>query len=341
MQQKVFVTDHGPEVIGLGQFHQRLRRIGLIAAGVEAAEIRQGREGAQVDGARNEVEVRIAEIDAFLQQFQEAGADPGLNFEPHRIALSAFVQLLLDLREQALRISIGIQFTVTSDPEDDGIQNPLAGEQVNDVLPNDLFEQDVVMPPLGGRTQETRDDRWNLNDGQPRLLGALLRLEQDPQVRTQVLEDGKGFRAIDTPRGQNREDLLVEHLRQAVPLRLTEFFPREEPDAGFGHLRQDIIHRAAIGPSGQVLGLDRDRLKLVRDGHPRGALRGRVLRILALQAGDPNHEELVQVVPDDAQETEAFEQRDFGVQGLFQHLTVESQPRQLAIEESLIHGSPK
>ena len=56
---------------------------------------------------------------------------------------------------------------------------------------------------------------------------------------------------------------------------------------------------------------------------------------LAFQAGDPHHEEFVEVVGRDRQEAHPLQQRVMLIGGLFQDAAVEVQPGQLAIDEAL------
>jgi hypothetical protein len=51
-----------------------------------------------------------------------------------------------------------------------------------------------------------------------------------------------------------------------------------------------------------------------------------------VQAGDPHHEELVQVARDDRAELQPLEQRDGRVLDQVEHAGVELQPGQLAVE---------
>ena len=59
---------------------------------------------------------------------------------------------------------------------------------------------------------------------------------------------------------------------------------------------------------------------------------------LALQAGDPGHEELVEVVGRDRQDPQPLQQRVRRVRGLLEHPAVELQPGNLAIEKSRRRG---
>ena len=67
---------------------------------------------------------------------------------------------------------------------------------------------------------------------------------------------------------------------------------------------------------------------------PSGLLRRDAGAHLALEAGDADHEEFVEVVGRDRQEAHPLEQRMVGVLGLLQHAPVELQPGQFAVDEA-------
>ena len=56
----------------------------------------------------------------------------------------------------------------------------------------------------------------------------------------------------------------------------------------------------------------------------------------ALQAGDPDHEELVEVAREDGQEPGPLQQRQVVVLGQLEHALVEAQPGQLAVQEPVL-----
>ena len=83
----------------------------------------------------------------------------------------------------------------------------------------------------------------------------------------------------------------------------------------------------------------RDRLadaaELFGRRQPVGALGGDTLAYLAFQAGNPDHEKLVEIVGGNRQETHPFEQRVGNVLGLLEHATIEMEPGQFPIDETI------
>ncbi len=78
-----------------------------------------------------------------------------------------------------------------------------------------------------------------------------------------------------------------------------------------------------------------DQLQLLPDGEPVGGADGQAGALPALEAGDADHVELVEVAREDRQELDALQERERLVLGQFEHPGVEVQPGQLAVEEAI------
>ena len=89
-------------------------------------------------------------------------------------------------------------------------------------------------------------------------------------------------------------------------------------------------------PSAMRLGAGRDAGQLLARGEPVGAAHGQPGLVAALQAGHPDHVELVEVGREDRQELGPLQQRLAGVLGQRQHPGVEVQPGQLAVEVAVV-----
>ena len=105
--------------------------------------------------------------------------------------------------------------------------------------------------------------------------------------------------------------------------------------AGIGEGRQDVFVPAAVLLGDELLGAAGDSLQLSErfEAVDRRVLRQHVAEGLLAQAGDADHEELVEVRGEDREELCPLEQRVIGVLGLFEHAGVELQPAQLAVDE--------
>ena len=83
------------------------------------------------------------------------------------------------------------------------------------------------------------------------------------------------------------------------------------------------------------LDLDQQLLELLLGRAPIGTLDGDALADLAGKAGDPHHEEFVEIGRRDRQEAHPFEQRMVRVLRFLQHAAVELQPGELAVDEAV------
>ena len=78
-----------------------------------------------------------------------------------------------------------------------------------------------------------------------------------------------------------------------------------------------------------------DQLELLADGQPVGGADGEAGALPALQPGDADHVELVEVAREDRQELHPLQQRQRLVLGELQHPRVEVEPGQLPVEEAV------
>ena len=79
-----------------------------------------------------------------------------------------------------------------------------------------------------------------------------------------------------------------------------------------------------------------DARQLLARGQPVGAADGQAGLVAALQPGDPNHVELVEVGGEDRQELGPLQQGLAGVLGQREHAGVEVEPRQLAVQVAVV-----
>ena len=103
-------------------------------------------------------------------------------------------------------------------------------------------------------------------------------------------------------------------------------------DAFLGERRPQFLFQALVGGFHQALDLAADGHQLRARAHPVRAEFGDARIQLRIQAGHPDHEELVQVGTDDGQEFDAFEQRIGGVPRLFQHAPLKAQQAEFAVD---------
>ena len=145
--------------------------------------------------------------------------------------------------------------------------------------------------------------------------------------------NGKGCAGIDRQRRQQRENIVEEMILDPAAFGLGDIAAVDENDADFGQ------HAAQIAPDSLlVAGKRRNRLvdedELLGGGQPVGAALGDAFPHLGLDAGDPDHEELIKVIGGNRQKPHPFKRGMAGIDRLLQHPAIEMQPGKLAIDEA-------
>ncbi len=187
-----------------------------------------------------------------------------------------------------------------------------------------------------GHVHQPRHVVGHLHPGEP--LGAALRVAHgDREVEREPRDVGERVRRVDRERGEHREDLVEEVLRQPAALVVGQVPPAQDPDAcsasssGRTWSRNTLacasaMARLRVGDAGQLLAR----------GQPVGAADGEAGLVAPLQPGDPDHVELVEVGGEDRQELRPLQQRLAGVLGQRQHAGVEVEPGQLTVEVAVV-----
>ena len=142
------------------------------------------------------------------------------------------------------------------------------------------------------------------------------------------------MRRIDRERRQQRENVVKEMILDPGPLGLGDVATVDQNDADLG---QDA---AQIAPDRLLIdGELRNRLvdqdKLFGGRQTVGAALRDALPDLGLDAGDPDHEELVKVIGRNRQKPDPLERGMAGIDRFLQHPAIEMQPGQLPIDEAL------
>jgi hypothetical protein len=138
---------------------------------------------------------------------------------------------------------------------------------------------------------------------------------------------------IDGLRREHGVHLPLVELAQLLPLGERERVVLDDPDAVLGEAGQNFLAQAA-----RLLLEERDEprpylAQLFELRHPVGRELVDVARQRLLQPRDADHEELVEVLGEDGEELEAFEQRLLRVERLFEHAPIELYLAELAVEE--------
>ena len=145
------------------------------------------------------------------------------------------------------------------------------------------------------------------------------------------------MRRVDRQRREHREDPVLEQLLAVLLLVAVEVAPSGPARCRPRQLRDEVVAEQPRVPLAQVArtasqiasstsrGISAGRRA---DGEPGGDP--------ALEAGHPDHEELVEVAGEDRREPDPLEQRQLLVLGQLEHPLVEPQPGQLAVEEPVL-----
>ena len=133
---------------------------------------------------------------------------------------------------------------------------------------------------------------------------------------------------------QDRKDLALEVPAELLLLALGALVDRRDLDAGLGERRAELALPQAPLPRDQLPDPHPDRLERLPGGESVDGALGHVRLGELEQAGDPDHEELVEVPREDRRELDPLEQRQPVVLRELEDARVELDPGELAVEQS-------
>ena len=281
------------------------------------------------------VDVQLAQ-----QQLQHVRAHRVDDLEPHRRPEPAAGQLALEgLQQVFVAVLLDLQVRVARDPEGVALRHLHAGEELRQVRGDEVFDRQegdrLVVRVLRGDPDQARDVVGHLHAREP--LGTALGVaDGHGQVEREAGDVGERVRGVDGQRRQHREHGLGEVGRQRRALPVGQRRPPVDPDALLVQLRAHLVEEDLRVRDGQRLRPRGDAGQLLARGEPVRAAHLQAGLVAALQPGDADHVELVQVAREDRQELGPLQQRLAGVLGQREHAGVEVQPRQLAVEVAVV-----
>ena len=171
----------------------------------------------------------------------------------------------------------------------------MPGKSVGEVRGDDVLERDE---PLGA----DREERGSIG-------GTLTRAKcsvpvrgvahDDGEVEREAGDVGERVRRVDRERGQDREDALGEQLRAAVLLVVVELVPAQDLDALLAEGRKQILPKQAGLSLHELAAAAPDGSSRSRGMQPAGSADRDAGLDAPLEAGHPDHEELVEVGGED------------------------------------------
>jgi hypothetical protein len=261
------------------------------------------------------------------------------DLEPHGIAAQAVAQHLAHGVDQVLfLLVVGREIGVARDAKRDRLLDLVAREQFMQVLARRILDQDEslarrfrsVDAPAPAHLDPAGPAARKLDDGEP-LLFTVAR-EAHREVERQVVKARERKLGIDRGGTQHREDLAGEKAIHEGALAGLQLGRPHDADAAVHQPGRDSLLPEEMGRGHQIA---RDRLHrshVFRGRHAggRAVLHARANPIADRR--DADHEELVQVREEDAEEARPFENGTLRVLRLFEHATIEREPGQRAVE---------
>ena len=306
---------------------------GVVQLGpVESGEVE---EPAEVERSREAEDLLFGHVELTHQEAERHVVHVVGDLEPDGRTEPAPQELLLERLDEVLGlVLLDLDVFVAGDAEHVVLHDLHAGEEVAEVVRDEVFEGDVarVLDRLAGvDAHEARQHLRNLDAGELLAAGAAVP-HAHREVEGEARDVGERMRRVDRERHEHREDLPREVAAQVLALALAELRPRHDPDAGLGEGR---LHELLVDdrvPLLQLVRLPRDVAQHVERCATDIRRHGESGDDAALQAGDPHHEELVEVRGEDREEVRSLEHRDAWILGELEHALVEGEPAQLAVE---------
>ncbi len=158
------------------------------------------------------------------------------------------------------------------------------------------------------------------------------------QIEAEVGDVREGVALVDGERGEDREDLAVEHLDKMAAVTLVQSVPVGHHDAGPTQCGRQVVGVDPALPLDETGDQTGDRSQLLGRAEPVGRPGAQSGRDLVLETGNPHLEELVQALGEDGQELDPLEERQAPVGSQVEEAGGEVEPRELAVDEALLRG---
>ena len=251
------------------------------------------------------------------------------HLEADGVAEAAAAELRLDRLEQVVGVVRELEVGVAGDAEQRPLRDLHPGEELGEEVRDDRLEGHELLP--GGH--ETVEALGHLHPREALL--ARVGVDREHAEREREPGDvGERLARPDGERGEHREDLALEVRLEPAELLVGAVLDRGDLDPRGGQRRSQISPPEPRLPRAQVLDALADRDERVARGHPVDRADAEAGLVQLEQAGDADHEELVEVLGEDRGELDALEQRERLVLGDLEDAAVVLERRQLPVEEA-------
>ena len=222
---------------------------------------------------------------------------------------------------------------VANDAEQMRASNAHAREELAEIQPDDVLEQRKRLARASRHRRRNRDEaREDVGDLHARELRRALVLDHDGEALASARNVGKRVASIESQRCERGADVgakVVRQIRRHLGRVLGAF---EKMDAGRRQQRKEPVSPAAGDGDEDAARACAHGLQLLLDGQSVGGPPGEASPVLSRERGDPDHEELVQVVRRDRQKLHTLEQGMRVALRVSQHALVEREPAELPVD---------
>ena len=336
MDDQILLPDGGEAVAALIADALGVARIVGHEFEVRPVQAHELRQLVEREHAVNHEHLVIAASERALNEAPQLRRHRGVDFEPDDRTAPAALEHGLELAHQVFGFFLDLDLAVADDAEGALPFDRIAGKQPADEQAGQLLERNHPdgRASIGVRqADEAIDLAGNADERIHRPAVARAgKLQRDGEA--EIGNERERVRGVDGERREQRKNLLQEMILEPGLFLLGHVRSVDQHDALLGERLAQFApalllvagqHRDGLGNAGELLGRRQ----------PVGALGGDAGAHLALEAGDADHGEFVEVVGRDREKADPLQQRVGFVGRLLEHAPVEMQPGQLTVDESL------
>ena len=333
VDDEVLLPDRGEAVAGM--FADALGKTGIVGHEFEIGTVDRG-ELRHLREREHAVDHEHLVLGHRRAPAARSGADPSrhrrVELEPDDRAAPAALEHGLERAHQVFGFFLDFQVGIPDHAEGALPLDRIARKQLGDEQRGDLLQRDQARGAVRRRGQaDEAVDLLRKADQRVHRFPVAGAHEMERQGEAEIGNEREGMGGVDRERRQNREDVAQEMVGEPRPVGLLERIRIDEHDAVAGELGAKLAPARLLvagKPGHRVVDAD----ELLGRSHPVRAAGEDAGAHLPLEAGDPHHEELVEIVRGDRKEADPLEKRMLGIVSLLEDSPVEVEPRQLAID---------